>query len=160
MIVLRRFRLADAAATHAVFFRAVREGAAGHYTPDELRAWAPRDRAPEDWRDRLADQITHVAEVHDELAGFATLDHSGHFDLIYVHPAHIRRGIGTALYRACLSDPAAAGIARCWTEASHLSRGFFAARGWRELGRRGIDRFGQRLTVFDMEKIRAPGDGT
>ena len=61
--LVRRFRPGDAAATHAVFFAAVRIGAAGHYRTQQLIDWAPSREIPQGWGAWLDRNITFIAET-------------------------------------------------------------------------------------------------
>lgn len=149
---IRRFTLTDARATHAIFREAVHHGTCAFYTPKQREAWAPNAEMPDAWPDRMADQITYVAEGPDGLEGFFALNHDGHLDMAYVRPRQMGKGLAKRLYDACLADPAAAGLRRLDTEASHLSRRFFEKEGWDVLREQEIERFGVKLTNFRMEK--------
>ena len=150
---IRRFHLSDAKATHAIFREAVHHGTTAFYTKEQREAWAPNADMPEAWPDRMADQITYVAEGPEGLEGFFALNHDGHLDMAYVRPHQMGQGLAKQLYDACLADPAAAHFARLDTEASHLSRRFFERQGWSVVTEQEIDRFGVKLTTFRMEKI-------
>ncbi|MFN3435751.1 MAG: hypothetical protein ACK4ZY_15300, partial [Sphingomonas sp.] len=62
MIRLRAYAPGDRAAVKRVFFRAVREGAAGHYTAAQRAAWAPDPSVDPAQPDRLAGQFCLVSE--------------------------------------------------------------------------------------------------
>lgn len=151
MITVRPFNLADAAPCRAVFYEAVHEGAAAFYTPQERAAWAPSPDVPDQWADRLADQITFVGESADGIEGFFTLNHDGHVDLAFVRPRNMGTGLAGRLYDACFAAPNARGLTRAYTEASHLARPFFQRRGWRVIRQQQVERFGTYLTNFQME---------
>lgn len=151
-VIIRRFQLSDARPCHAVFREAVHQGAAAFYTEGQRAAWAPQPTMPDAWPDRLADQITHVAEGADGIEGFFTLNHDGHLDLAYVRPRVMGTGLAARLYQACLNDPQAAEIERLYTEASHLSKRFFEKQGWTVIARQEVERFGVMIPNFRMEK--------
>lgn len=84
-----------------------------------------------------------VAEAGADPVGLAAVDMAGSIPLIMVHPAHQRRGIGTALLAAALDKLRAAGATEVkvasggddyiWPGVPHdLTAGvrFFASRGW------------------------------
>jgi len=148
---LRPARPGDGPATHAVFFAAVREGAAAHYSDAERKAWAPSPEAPSSWEPRLLAGTTVVAEERGRIVGFMTLGSDGFLDLAYVDPGWIGRGVGGLLHRAILEIARRAGLALLATEASLVARGFFHRQGWRETARQSVIRHGVALTNFRME---------
>jgi putative acetyltransferase len=92
-LVLRRAR-DDEIDAIAALFRLSKETAMPYllklHTPDEDRAF---------FRDRVfAECEVWVAEWRSALAGFCAF-RPGWIDQLYVHPAHQRNGIGTALLR-------------------------------------------------------------
>lgn len=149
-MIVRRFRPADAEAVHAVFVRAVREGAAGRYTEAERLAWAPETRMPQDWPARLAGLSTFVAEADGAVAGFMALDAAGLLDMAFVLPEWRGRGMADALHAEVQAEARRQGHARLTTEASHLARSFFRRHGWTEVARQEVERRGVRLVNFRM----------
>ncbi len=150
-ITVRRFHLHDARPCREVFYEAVHQGAAAHYSKEQRQAWAPSRDMPPLWPDRLADQITYVGHGAEGIEGFFTLNHDGHLDLAFVRARQMGRGLAGRLYDACFADPAARDLTGAYTEASHLSRPFFLRRGWRVIARQEIERFGVYLTNFRMD---------
>lgn len=148
---LRPARSGDGNPTHAVFFAAVHEGAAGHYSEIERRAWAPSPEPPADWESRLLAGTTVVAEARRRVIGFMTLAPDGYLDLAYVVPDWSGRGVGALLHRAILELARAARLELLSTEASLVARGFFHRQGWRETARQSVIRDGVPLTNFRME---------
>lgn len=128
---LRLYRDADAAALHVLFRRAVLEGAAGHYSTEELAEWAGPPEPGPGWADRHARYFTLVAEDAEGIAGYMMLRPNGYLDMTYVRPD--RRGTGTAdrLYRAILAEAQSRGMRRMTVLASRLMERFLTRRGWR-----------------------------
>ena len=62
MIRLRPYTPGDRAAVKTVFYRAVHEGAAGHYTAAQRAAWAPDPAVDPAQPDRLAGQFCLLSE--------------------------------------------------------------------------------------------------
>ncbi|MEM8979264.1 MAG: GNAT family N-acetyltransferase [Pseudomonadota bacterium] len=150
-LTIRPFELADAAATYAVFYAAVHQSTSAHYSEAQREAWVASPEPSDAWRDRLADHITYVALRDEQTLGFASLNHSGYFDLLYTAPTAQREGVATLLYVATLNDPRAT-TPLLETEASYLSRPFFAHHGWQDHGPQTIMRRGVSLTNFKMSR--------
>ncbi|MCF7700980.1 GNAT family N-acetyltransferase [Loktanella sp. M215] len=133
---VRPYDVADAGALALIFYRAVRIGAADHYTPAQLADWAPAVRSGEVFAKRLDGMETWVACVDDVPAGFLSLQDGHHIDLLFVDPDHIGCGLAFALYRHLLAEMAHRPVPRLTVEASVQSRAFFHRQGWQETGQR------------------------
>lgn len=155
MVTLRPYRAEDRAACAAVFFRAVREGAAGAYDAAQRAAWAPE--GPVAGLDRLRDQWCLVAERDGAVAGFMAMTPAGYLDMTYVLPEEMGRGTAGLLYDALLAKARAAGLARLTVHASHLARPFLERRGWRVEAPERVERNGQTLERFAMSLALGPG---
>ena len=130
MIAVRPYRPEDRAACAAVFFRAVHEGASGHYDQAQREGWA---RSPEpDWTtpDPRAGQHTWVSESGGRITGFMALTPGGHLDMAFVLPEVMGQGHAAALYDALLAHARATGLKRLSVHASEYSRRFLGRRGW------------------------------
>ena len=92
---IRDYQPPDLDAVIAVFIGAIREIAARDYTPAQIDAWAQVDR--DAWAARRLSRPTWVAIMRETVVGFTDLEPDGHLDMMFVHPAHQRAGIATAL---------------------------------------------------------------
>ncbi len=127
---IRRYTEGDRAAARLVFYRAVRIGAAAHYTEEELAAWAS---TPEpDWNipDRLLDQWCYVAEEDGRMTGFFSMDRTGYLDMAFVIPEVMGDGTAAAFYDTMMASAVAAGLRHFTVKAAHQSHRFLARRGW------------------------------
>ena len=152
-LIIRPCRVTDAPGLAALFHRAVREGTAAQYTEAQRAAWSPAPPNGEDWRRRLIEADTILAERDDRLLGFMTLDlGTGWLDFAYVAPEAMGQGVAETLYAVLEGRARAAGLTRLETEASLLAERFFARRGWRVEKRQEVERNGVRLPNAVMAK--------
>jgi putative acetyltransferase len=152
-LIIRPCRVTDAPGLADVYHRAVREGAARHYDAAQRAAWSPAPPSSEDWRRRLVEAQTIVAEQADRLLGFMTLDpQTGWIDFAYVVPEAMGQGVAETLYAVLEGRARAAGLVRLETEASLLAERFFIRRGWRVVVRQDVERHGVRLPNAVMAK--------
>jgi putative acetyltransferase len=149
---IRPYRCADAAALARLYYETVRSVNLADYSQAEVEAWAPAIPDTASWNGRLIQGRTLVAEDETGLLGFCMLEPEGCVDLLYVRKDVVRRGIGAALLERVEALARGLGLTRLWTEASRTARPFFERNGYRFLQERVVERFGVKLTNFEMEK--------
>ena len=137
---------ADAGRLAHVYFRAVHEGAAPHYTEAQRAAWAPPDD-PAPWLpDRLAAGRIWIAEEAGTALGFLAAA-GAYMDLFFVLPEARRGPVAPMLYDAFLASSEAP---RLTTHASALARRFLERRGWQVTAHERTERHGQTLDRWAM----------
>lgn len=144
----------DAGDQAEVFYHAVMQGAAAHYTRSQRDAWVsalPRDANA--WAARQALYTTLVAECDGRCVGFLELEpHSGRIVTLYVWPSLARRGIGSTLLIHAERLLIERGVGRASIEASLMLTVGLERRGWRDLGHEYVERNGERLSRHRLEK--------
>ena len=130
-VAVRPFRAADARAVADLFVATVRSVNARDYDAAQVAAWSAGGTDPARWVRTFAGRAAFVAEVGDDVAGFADVTADGLFDHLFVSPDHQREGVGTALAEAVEAAARASGCAQVRAEASITARPFFLARGYR-----------------------------
>lgn len=147
---IRPYRPADLAEMAALFYDTVHTINAADYTPSQLDAWATGQVDLDAWDGSLRAHLSLVAEENGQIIGFGDLDAaSGYLDRLYVHKDYQRQGVASAL---CDRLEAAA-EGRVCTHASITARPFFEKRGYRVQKQQQVERRGELLTNFVMEKI-------
>ena len=147
--IIRPCRPGEAAALRALFYDAVHTACAGDYAPAQLDAWAPRAYDPAAWAETLFCRTALAAEAEGRLLGFGSIGPDGYLDLLYVRPDCQGRGVGTAL---CGALEGLYPVDRVTVHASRTARPFFMRRGWRVIRSQQVERRGQILENFVMEK--------
>lgn len=147
---IRPYRPADLAEMAALFYDTVHTVNAADYTPRQLDAWATGQVDLDAWDASLRAHLSLVAEEDGRIIGFGDLDApSGYLDRLYVHKDYQRQGVASAL---CDRLEAAA-EGRVYTHASITARPFFEKRGYCVQKQQQVERRGELLTNFVMEKI-------
>ncbi|RKR06655.1 GNAT family acetyltransferase [Kushneria sinocarnis] len=171
---LREARAEDAADQAEVFYHAVMQGAAGHYSREQREAWVqalPREAAA--WVVRHLHHRTVVADLDRRCVGFCELGlgmprQAAAIVTLYVWPSLAGRGIGSRLLAVALDQAREAGAAMIMLDASVMLAPWLCANGWEHLGsdvveRAGVslprERFRYRLSDHDgvMHAKAAPG---
>jgi putative acetyltransferase len=154
---LRPFLPADLPRLAAIFRASIEELTAEDYNESQQAAWAAL--ADEDaFGKKLADDLTLVALLGGEVAGFASLRGQDHIDMLYVDPQAAGQGIASTLCDALEKLAGARGATKLSVNASDTSRGFFEKRGYQPLHRQTVDCFGEWLGNTAMEKRLAAND--
>jgi ribosomal protein S18 acetylase RimI-like enzyme len=86
----------------------------------------------------MVQAIFLVSEEEGEVVGFTCANHqTGLVWALFIDPAHERRGHGRALLDEVLRRLATAGHRQAWltTGAGTRAQRFYAAHGWRDMGR-------------------------
>ena len=155
-MVVRDYVRGDAEPICRLFYETVRTVNLAHYSPEQVRAWAPEVPDPDAWHGRMSGRHTLVADEGGEVVGFAELEEDGHLDMLYCRPDAIGRSVGSGLYAAVEERARGLGVGRISTEASITARPFFVRHGFAVLRRNTVLRGGIELTNFSMEKALKP----
>ena len=150
-LAIRLYRPTDLDGAIAVFLGSVRQIAARDYNEAQIDAWArvERDR----WAAKRLGRPTWIAVIGDELVGFTDLEPDGRLDMMYVHAAHQRKGVATALLKNVEAAAAELHLPRIFTAASITARAFFESHRFRVVTPQVVQVRGQSLTNFLMEKL-------
>lgn len=130
---IRAFRPDDAPHLAALFFAAIHEVAARHYSPEQVRAWAPQIPDQQRFLARGSDGRTLLVAVDEEDGlplAYGDVEQDGHIDHLFCRPDVAGTGVTARLYQALEADARRRGIARLYTEASEPARRFFEKRGF------------------------------
>lgn len=160
-LTIRRAVPADAAAIFSVHMAAISELAASHYSAAQLAAWRG-DRSPVSYAGPIGDGAIVVAvDSSHAIVGFGQLNRAAAtVDAVYVSPASSRAGVGRALLAALEQAARAAGLPALSLDASLNAEAFYAACGYRVVGRADHElRPGVVLPCVRMSKLLA-GMGT
>jgi putative acetyltransferase len=160
--MVRRLRHADIPAVIEIFRASVRISARRDYTQDQVMAWAPDHIDPAAWAKRYDTRQAWVAELGSapsgsleagsRIVGFIELEGPSHLDMMYVHPAHQRKGVASALLSELESAASELGAQRLHAEASLTARPFFERRGFLLIAEQTVTLRGQSFVNFRMAK--------
>jgi putative acetyltransferase len=154
---LRPFLPADLPRLAAIFRASIEELTSADYNEAQQAAWAAL--ADEDaFAERLASDLTLVALLHGDVAGFASLRGQDHIGMLYIDPQAAGQGVASTLCDALEKLADARGATKLSVDASDTARGFFERRGYQPLHRQTVDCFGEWLGNTAMEKRLAAND--
>jgi putative acetyltransferase len=154
---LRPFLPADLPRLAAIFRASIEELTPEEYSESQQAAWAALSDEHE-FGEKLAGDLTLVALLNGDVAGFASLRGKDHISMLYVDPPAAGRGVARTLCDALEKLAAARGAAKLGVDSSDTARSFFERRGYQALHRRTIECFGEWLGNTAMEKRLAAND--
>ena len=149
---IRTYEIGDTEKIVKLFYDTVHEVNIRDYTTAQVDAWAPADTDIPIWIQSLSSKFTFVAEEGDTIAGFGELETNGHIDRFYCHKDFQRQGIGKLILTQIESKAQELGLKKLFTEASITARFFFEAQGFMMIREQEVERRGQKIINFAMEK--------
>ena len=129
-ISLRPALPADAPALAQLFRASVEELGPEDYSHAQVEAWSAVAEDEEGFAAKLLSELTIVALIGGRIAGFATLKGAEKFDMLYVHPEFVLKGVATLLADAIEKLAAARKTAKLTVDASDCAQAFFAKRDY------------------------------
>ncbi|NJM60719.1 MAG: GNAT family N-acetyltransferase [Oscillatoriales cyanobacterium RU_3_3] len=150
---VRTYEIGDTQEIVKLFYDTVHEINLRDYTKAQVDAWAPADIDIESWTKSLSSKFTFVAEEGGKIAGFGELEANGHIDRFYCHKDFQRKGVGTQILEQIELQAKTSGMHKLFTEASITAKSFFESKGFTVLKQQEVERRGQKLVNFVMEKI-------
>jgi putative acetyltransferase len=151
-VTIRSYRPGDARALTDIFYTTIHTVGLEQYTEAEVHAWAPLPIDYASWQARFDALPPFVAEVGGTIVGYITLTNSGHIEWTYTHKDYQRRGIASALYRYLEAEARHRDLSKLTVDASHFARPFFEKHGFHAIRKNRVERQGQRLVNWTMEK--------
>jgi putative acetyltransferase len=151
-VIVRELRDGEEVILRGVFYSAVHDLAATHYTAHQLSAWAPEKYDARSWTERMRSRRTFVAEEAGEIAGYCALREDGYVDHLYVSGPHARHGVGTALLEHLDRVARDSGITALASDVSLCAEPFFVRHGFSVLERRTVVVRGVTMTNKRMQK--------
>lgn len=152
MLSVRDYLPTDCDATIDIFLRAIREIASKDYSPAQVAAWAKMDDR-DGWAERRSSRPTWLAECDGVPVGFSDLMPDGYLDMMFVHPDYQGIGVASLLLHTVEAEARKSGLTRISTEASLTARPFFERKGFVILARQEVEKRGETLANFRMEKM-------
>lgn len=155
MCIIRPYKDSDASALWAIYFHTVRYINIRDYSQAQVEAWAPQSFDVAVWRQKMSEISPFVAEMDDQIVGYADLQSNGLIDHFFCHHQYQGRGIGRALMAHIFAVGRSQGIKRYYSHVSITARPFYEHFGFKVVKTQQVDVRGQTLTNFVMEKIES-----
>ncbi len=149
-MVIRAYQTSDCGNLAELFYHTVHTVNAKDYTKEQLNVWATGTVDLEKWNQSFEEHYSLVAVDDDMIIGFGDIDKTGYLDRLFVHSDYQGKGIAAAICDQL--EQAVQG--RVVTHASITARPFFEKRGYKVVKEQQVERQGNFLINFVMEKVR------
>lgn len=154
-MILRSYTPSDCKTLYELFVDTVHAVNSKDYSKAQLDAWAPLDALSsrvtilDHWNTSFLLHHTIVAVENNLIVGFGDISTDGYLDRLFVHKAHQRQGIATAI---CNVLEKYVEGKKLTTHASITAKPFFLKRGYMIVKEQTVIRKGVLLTNYLMEK--------
>ncbi|WP_423146258.1 GNAT family N-acetyltransferase [Rubrolithibacter danxiaensis] len=101
------------------------------YNENQIQAWISGIENKQRWIDALIKQHFVVAELNDEIIGYASLADGCHIDLFYVHKNYQRQGIANQLLQELEKEAIKLQINILTSNVSKTAKPFFEKNGFK-----------------------------
>jgi putative acetyltransferase len=129
-VQIRRYCPGEEPLLFAVYYSAIHLVACQDYTPEQIQAWAPANLDAELWKNRIRGINPYVAELNDEIVGYADLQDNGYIDHFFVSGTHPRSGIGTLLMNHLVFEARARNFREMTSDVSRTAQPFYEKFGF------------------------------
>lgn len=149
---IRTFQPSDQPIIRQLFYDTVCQVNCRDYSAEQIEIWSSSAKNDAFWQTRLQTRTTYVAEIEQQIVGFAMLAEDGYIDCFYCHPQHQGKRIGTKLLEQIEIAARTWGMKRLFSEVSITARPFFQHRGYQVVQAQQVERQGVLFCNFLMEK--------
>ncbi|WP_414551721.1 GNAT family N-acetyltransferase [Anabaena sp. CCY 0017] len=154
---VRRYEIGDTAEIMQLFYETIHEVNIRDYTKPQLDAWTSVNMDVDVWISSLKSKFTYVAEEENKIVGFGELETNGHIDRFYCHKDFQGQGVGTKILEQIVLTAKSLEIPKLFVEASITAKPFFERREFLVVKKQEVERRGQKLINFVMEKLLFQG---
>ena len=149
---VRMYRSEDCKEIVELFYNTVHSVNAKDYNKAQLDAWAPKDINISKWDKSLLEHYSIVIEDNSIIIGFGDLDINGYFDRLYVHKDYQGAYVATRIVNEIEKYAQENRIKIITTHSSITAKPFFEKQGYKVVKEQVVERKGQILKNFIMEK--------
>lgn len=130
-ISIRFAKLSDLAEMQKMFADTISTICKDDYSPEQIKIWASLKENTQRWVDKLTTQYFVVAELNNEIVGYASLEDNNHLDFLYIHKDFQRQGIASTLYLQIEKEAIKRKAAILNSDVSKTAKRFFEKKGFK-----------------------------
>lgn len=132
-ISIRRSKLSDLAEMQKLFVDTISTICKDDYSPEQIKVWTSSVENTQRWTDKLNSQYFLIAELHNKIVGYASLENNDYLDFLYVHKDFQRKGIADKLYSEIEKEAIRRKATVLTSDVSETARLFFEKKGFKTI---------------------------
>ncbi|NLR67064.1 GNAT family N-acetyltransferase [Chitinophaga varians] len=153
MMNIRKADVSDMLALRDLYQGTIRAVNSKDYNPEQVAAWAGRGNRLSSLERRINTQHFYVAETPEKvIAGFASLEDDGEFDMMFVHKDFQRQGVATLLAEQIIHKAQELKLPALTAYVSITAKPFFEKMGFEVVKAQTVDIDGVMLNNYEMTK--------
>ncbi|MEG1001900.1 GNAT family N-acetyltransferase [Clostridium sp.] len=149
---IRSYQSKDCTEIIELFYNTVHFVNSKDYNDRQINVWAPKNISKIKWDKSLLEHYSVVVEENGIIIGFGDLGSYGYFDRLYVHKDYQGIGVGKTILNEIEKYAYENGVKVIVTHASITAKSFFYKFGYKVIKEQSVERYGESLNNFVMEK--------
>jgi putative acetyltransferase len=153
MVLLRKYKPADAPKLWKLKHETIHSVNSRDYSEEQVNAWSSKGDVPAPWQERADGLNPFVAEINGIIVGYADVQADGYVDHFFCHKDYQGMGVGKALMTRLIEEAEKSNLSLMYSHVSLTARPFFEHFGFKVVKAQKVDINGVILNNFRMEKI-------
>lgn len=149
---IRKANSCDLPQLQTLFRDVIQAVCAKDYSPDQINVWIKGANNTEKWLAKLNSQYFIVAEINEQIVGFASLENNNYFDFLYVHKDFLRQGVAANLLNEIECEAKKAGTKVMLADVSITARPFFEKNKYKVIKQNENSIEGVSIINYKMQK--------
>lgn len=129
-IIVRKAVSADAGKIGYLYRNTIKSVNKKDYNRRQIEIWVSGFNNFDKWKVKITEQNFYVAELNDEITGFASVTDEGYIDFMFTHKDYQGQGIATKLLNVIEKKAAELKLKKLWAVVSITARPFFKSKGF------------------------------
>jgi putative acetyltransferase len=151
-ILVRTVKISDMKQMQKMFVDTISVICKNDYSSEEIRVWTSSVENTQLWINRLTSQYFLVAELDNQIVGYASLEKVDYLDFLYVHKNFQRQGIANMLFSKIEQEAINRQATTLNSDVSLTARPFFEKMGFKVLETQRNIMGGVEIINYKMNK--------
>lgn len=122
------------------------------YNEKQIEAWKSSIENSERWQNLIQNQYFIVAELDNEIVGFASLDNGNYIDVLFIHKDFQRMGIAQKLFDELENEAKRLNCFILTSDVSKTAKAFFESNGFEVVTEQLQIRKNVEMVNYKMQK--------
>jgi putative acetyltransferase len=142
-----------------LFFQTITFVCQNDYDQQQIEAWRSSVENVERWHNLIKNQYFIVAELNQQIVGFASLDNGNYIDVLFVHKDFQRMRIAQKLFAELESKAKESSNFILTSDVSKTAKAFFESNGFKVIAEQIQVRENIEIVNFKMQKQLSNSNG-